>query len=186
MLIKTRKQAMCDAENTYFTGKACKNGHTSYRYTQSGACKECIHGPMLAVTGARRSERIAAAQAAALRASAFPIYKFRIWMEDRETFTATAWAMAVMRDPDITLSFVDTGRNLTDIIESTGVVSARCHAEDYKTLQRIVGTMHSARSMTVSAATQARSDITEYAIAKYTSVDNGEPNFDAKLRDGTL
>ena len=31
-----------DGENTYQTGRPCRNGHIAYRYTQSGACVECI------------------------------------------------------------------------------------------------------------------------------------------------
>lgn len=37
-----RTKAIMAAQGTYFTGKPCKNGHVSKRYTQSGSCETCI------------------------------------------------------------------------------------------------------------------------------------------------
>jgi len=42
MEILTRAQAAAKGQSQYFTGKPCKNGHTAYRYTQSGTCSTCI------------------------------------------------------------------------------------------------------------------------------------------------
>lgn len=44
MEIIERKFAQESGLKTYFTGKLCKKGHVSYRYTKSGACAECING----------------------------------------------------------------------------------------------------------------------------------------------
>lgn len=44
MQITDRKQAQKLGLTTFFTNKICVNGHLSYRYTQSGACSECING----------------------------------------------------------------------------------------------------------------------------------------------
>ena len=44
MNIIERKFAAAANLKTYFTGKACRNGHVAYRYTQSGACSECVMG----------------------------------------------------------------------------------------------------------------------------------------------
>ena len=30
----------------FYTGMPCKNGHLTYRYTQSGVCKDCLHPPI--------------------------------------------------------------------------------------------------------------------------------------------
>lgn len=38
----TRKDALSKGLSKYFTGVACKNGHTAERYVQSGTCEECI------------------------------------------------------------------------------------------------------------------------------------------------
>lgn len=37
-----RKDAAAAGIGQYFTGKPCKYGHVTYRYTQSGACAECV------------------------------------------------------------------------------------------------------------------------------------------------
>lgn len=39
--VKTRRQAAEAGENKYFTGRPCKNGHLSLRYTNSGICCAC-------------------------------------------------------------------------------------------------------------------------------------------------
>lgn len=38
-----RKHAVVAGLKTYFTGKPCKNNHIAYRYTQSGACSQCVN-----------------------------------------------------------------------------------------------------------------------------------------------
>lgn len=42
MQITTRREAIAAGVGQYFTGKPCKHGHISHRYTQSGACAQCI------------------------------------------------------------------------------------------------------------------------------------------------
>jgi hypothetical protein len=42
MRITTRSEAFEDGRNTYFTGRACKNGHVAERYVRNGSCMECI------------------------------------------------------------------------------------------------------------------------------------------------
>lgn len=41
-MFRTRKEAKANNEPFYFTGKECKNGHISERYTSHGACKTCM------------------------------------------------------------------------------------------------------------------------------------------------
>ena len=38
----TRKQAAEKGMHRYFTGKPCKNGHASLRFTATGACSDCL------------------------------------------------------------------------------------------------------------------------------------------------
>jgi hypothetical protein len=45
MEIKSRKQAIVDGDNIFYTGIPCANGHITYRYVQSGSCKDCINEP---------------------------------------------------------------------------------------------------------------------------------------------
>lgn len=45
-----RKTARINGERTFSTGKPCKWGHTTYRYTISGSCSACINARVPAVT----------------------------------------------------------------------------------------------------------------------------------------
>lgn len=42
MEFTTRKSAIAAGSGKYFTGKPCVHGHIADRYTQSGACSECL------------------------------------------------------------------------------------------------------------------------------------------------
>lgn len=39
-----RKEAKMLGLKTYMTGKPCKSGHLTYRYTSTGSCNQCING----------------------------------------------------------------------------------------------------------------------------------------------
>lgn len=45
MKTKTRKQAIADGDDIFYTGVPCTNGHLTYRYVQSGSCRDCINEP---------------------------------------------------------------------------------------------------------------------------------------------
>ena len=71
MEILERKMAVSLGFNTYYTGRPCKNGHTSYRYTESGSCSECVNGQrnsrrevFRGAADEERAERVAAAKRA--------------------------------------------------------------------------------------------------------------------------
>jgi len=40
--MSNRKQAAREGLHKYFTGKPCKRGHLSYRYTKTGTCAACV------------------------------------------------------------------------------------------------------------------------------------------------
>lgn len=42
MRIVTRQESLARGLNRYYTGKACRNGHVSERYTLNSACIECV------------------------------------------------------------------------------------------------------------------------------------------------
>lgn len=42
MDIKSRSQALAAGDSKYWTGKLCRNGHASLRYTSCGACCDCL------------------------------------------------------------------------------------------------------------------------------------------------
>lgn len=130
MEIKTRKQAMLDGENTYFTGKPCKHGHMNYRYVQSGSCYDCINGDRIvgnsptaiarearlkaSAEALRERERDAAIvqQARLARVNAKnSLVQVKLYCRDAdlELFEATAYAFAVMRFPELLPSDVWPG-----------------------------------------------------------------------------
>lgn len=39
----SRSAAIAEKSTKYFTGKPCRKGHTTYRYTASAICAECAH-----------------------------------------------------------------------------------------------------------------------------------------------
>ena len=41
MKIQTRKEAMQTGMKKYWTGKPCRNGHLTLRYTNTGVCIDC-------------------------------------------------------------------------------------------------------------------------------------------------
>ena len=42
MAVLTRKEALNQGEKKYYTGRPCKNGHYSLRYSVSGSCEQCV------------------------------------------------------------------------------------------------------------------------------------------------
>lgn len=63
MITGTRSQALASGETYYFTGKACRHGHTDLRYTSNGQCTECVREALRRRYAAQpEKERAAAAQ----------------------------------------------------------------------------------------------------------------------------
>ena len=55
MEVISRKEAKARGLKRYFTGKPCKHGHVSERYTGSGACVECNATPERKAYNARNA-----------------------------------------------------------------------------------------------------------------------------------
>jgi len=131
MDILTRPEARARGLKTYYTGKICRNGHDSYRYTQSGTCSQCIRdanggGPVDPTSAAKRDAKAQLVQA-----------RFRLHDVDRETFAASAWAMAVMRYQVLTLGDIDPHTLPQDKTNGTGLYAFYCHHEDVDTLRTL-------------------------------------------------
>ena len=146
MDIKTRKQAMLDGENTYFTGTPCKNGHITYRYVQSGTCYECINGHRISAdsNAAKLRESRLAETSSALKVktdakSSLVLVKVRIVPKVREQVAAAAFALANLRYPCLSMTDVDPERAPTDRHPSSGQVlySFYCHDDDVAMLRLI-------------------------------------------------
>jgi hypothetical protein len=144
MEVKTRKQALLAGENTYFTANACKNGHISYRYVQSGACYDCIRGTNLnaesdAVKARKKRllEASAIMQAKNLIKENLVLVKVRVFPSERDNIALAAYCLAAMRFPSITLEDIDpriapVGREAS----GTALYSFYCHDADIGALRK--------------------------------------------------
>lgn len=148
MEILSRPEARQKGLKTYFTGKICKNGHNSYRYTQSGTCAQCVKEANGAtVDPVLDARKEAKAQLVQVRIRAFD--------DERDNIAAAAWALAVMRFPVLTQGDVDPRLLPGDRTAGTGLYAFYCHDEDVGTLRAIgsaaINQRSAASSRTVAA-----------------------------------
>lgn len=159
-IVKKRKQAILDGENTYFTGKPCVNGHISYRYVQSGTCYECINGSRInhnSDTAMKRQKRLKEA-AAAIRTkqeataaavrdretlqSRFVYPNVECHPEDVAVLKAAVVAFAMMRVPTATEADVWRSKAPTHGV----LYKVRCHADDVPAVRALAQGMYAART----------------------------------------
>lgn len=171
MEVKTRKQAMLDGENKYFTGRPCRNGHMSFRYVQSGSCYDCINGskispdsPSVVAREKRLNEVAANLKAKQTVKENLALIRVRIFHGQREEVAAAAYALAAVRYPMLTLDDIDPKLAPTDKHEHGGAMYAfYCHDEDISMLRSIASNLFNAnkRPLQVDGRTQAQRNIEE-------------------------
>jgi len=121
----------------YNTGKPCANGHLSHRYTQSGACCECLK-----FTATTPVERVS-----------LPVIKVRAYHEDREVLAASALLMAVAHEPHITDA--DSGKPATNVAAGTGMYGFKCHNSDQDALRELAASLIKGRHIDTDRARNA-------------------------------
>lgn len=131
MEIKTRKQAILDRDNIFFTGKNCINGHLAYRYVQSGTCSECINGGRYSQNDMvdRRNYRISRQQIIA------GTIRINIQVEHQliEIMKASILAFAMVKWPEANISDV-----WPDQAPKHGVLfTIRCHPDDEQDIRNL-------------------------------------------------
>ena len=108
MKVKTRATAKLDGDKTYFTGTPCKYGHLSYRYTQSGACNECINGhrqhKINLISEEDKIYEVAAAKARRAFLDSLILIKCYVYHVDVDTYKAAIWATTAARLVDVTVA----------------------------------------------------------------------------------
>ena len=171
MQVKTRKQAMADGENKYFTGQPCKNGHMSFRYVQSGSCYDCINGdkisqdsPTVIAREKRLSEVAATLKAKQIAKDNLALIRVRAFHGQREQIAAAAYAMAAMRYPSLTLDDIDPKLAPTDKHENGGAMHAfYCHDDDIAMLRSIAASLFNANKqpLQVDSLAQAQRNVNE-------------------------
>lgn len=148
MDIITRQAAKEKGLKTYYTGQACKHGHDSYRYTQSGTCAACIKESNGGVANPD-SEARKAAKAAMVRVNV------RCYEEDREHVAVAVWALAVMRWPFLTQGDVDPKVLPRDKTAGTALYAFHCHEGDIAAVREIAAQSMKSKRVDVTAARRA-------------------------------
>ena len=170
MEIKTRKQAMVDGENTYFTGKPCKNGHMNFRYVQSGSCYDCINGDRVspnstaaAARNARLAESAEMFKAKMIVKDSLVQIKLAVHDVDLDLVKSAVHAYAIMRHP--TLTVLDVCPTLAPTVMSATVAIHKfnCHVEDVPALRALEASLSAARPAQFELERRAR---LEAALAK--------------------
>lgn len=145
MDIITRPEARQKGLKTYFTGKPCRNGHTSYRYVQSGTCAQCIRDANGGTVADPNLEGRRAAKAAMVQ------IRVRCYDVDRDALAASAWALGVARFPVLQLGDVDPRLLPSDRTAGTGLYAFFVHDDDVGTLRGIAADMLKAHTVDVDA-----------------------------------
>jgi hypothetical protein len=121
MVITSRKDALAAGVGQYFTGKPCKYGHTSPRYTQSGTCTQCVLDAAAAsrkalgaterrrVTIDARADYVAARDARATALGELITVKVPIDHTDRQTVFETAIELCLSTYPVLSRIDVQPG-----------------------------------------------------------------------------
>ena len=130
MQIIERAEAKAKGLKTYFTGRPCRNGHNSYRYTTSGSCADCVNGDRhVEYDPNKEARRAAKALLVQVRLRAYDV--------DRDSLASAAWALAMMRYPVLVLGDIDPRLLPTDRTAGTGLYAFYCQEEDVATLRSI-------------------------------------------------
>ena len=126
----SRSAAKLQGLSQYFTGIPCKNGHTTYRYTASGACAGCIREY-------NRPVENSTMQIKKKLREEFVQKRFRLYETDRELFAASVWARGLEIIPALSLADVDLKLQPSDRTAGTGMFAFLCHPSHIDELHSI-------------------------------------------------
>lgn len=152
MEIMTRKQAMALGHSQYFTGKACKHQHTTYRYTSSGACSACVTAAALSnrakftPADGREQRNLAKAQ--------LELIRVRAYAEDMPTVRGTAIALAQARFPAVEISDVAPNSKPTDADGGTALYQLKVHHDDIPLVRGVAQNLLNARGPNIALVRQ--------------------------------
>lgn len=142
--IITRSDARALGATSYFTGKPCKNGHISYRYVQSGTCAMCVRDSNLSMTSPFKLAKLEELKARILEnekrnAAKLELVRtrFRIYDEDRSTFSQLAWTFTSMRYPCLLECDVNLNSPSTDRQFDSGMCAYEVHPDDIGLLRSL-------------------------------------------------
>jgi hypothetical protein len=147
---ETRAEAQALGKRQYFTGKPCRNGHTAYRYTQSGTCSACIaestagQRRTLAATlpPERAARRDLVADLVELRLRAYP--------SDADTLRDMAAALCCARYPTLAAADVTVRVAPVDLTAGTGLYRVRVPDEHVRLMRDTAAALLNAHRVDLS------------------------------------
>lgn len=154
MDIIDRKTAMLAGRNTYYTGKTCKNGHTTYRYSASGTCAGCVAAARGSAPAARAPDL--AAQPAPAHVDEMIETRYRAYHIDSPALINASVALAVARYPDANAAVFRIRATATNIAAGTGLYKVRVHPDDAAVMQQFANAMINARGHTAAEIAEIR------------------------------
>jgi len=152
-----RKAAFANGAKTYNTGKPCKNGHTTFRYTTSGTCAECITGTRaLFVPVAKSPADTEQRQIMADVTANIMDQKFRVFHQDAIALMTMAEALCVARWPAAPTSMFRVKAAATGGAAGTAMYKVRIHPDDTLTMRRVAEALIAQHSRTSSQLAEMR------------------------------
>lgn len=122
-----RPEAIDLNEPTYTTGRPCKHGHYTYRYTQSGTCSECINPKTK-----KKFDLIE--------------MKVRVFDVNLVELTTIVHFAAMLRYPNISVSEVTCKGRRTGVSKGSSVRYFKVHKDDYDSLLKLAISMFTKQS----------------------------------------
>lgn len=143
MNILTREEARRHGEPKYFTGIPCKNGHVTYRYTQSGTCSACIRSysssPETLQQDQRRRDNL----------SRLVTFRARVADIDQSFISEMVLASVRMREPGALMRDVRKGGAGRGRVDRSSVHEFHCFAEDLEQLRTAAGLIFDSRCVRI-------------------------------------
>lgn len=144
MQIVTRQEAIARRLSRYFTGKPCKNGHISERYTRISACIGCMRPSFEAVDIQER--RDARERLSGVLASLTKIH-IRLHPNDLEIFESSLLASAIVRNSSLRLKHLQTRGKPKPWSSGMFRHTFLCFPDDMSDLRAFQDTLESARNL---------------------------------------
>lgn len=158
MEIISKKDAEAAGLKKYFTGKACKHGHITYRYVQSSTCAACV-GVAVAVTkspdaGAIRAEAQAVGEVRLKALKQLTEENIRAATVDLPQLKELVGVTVTARFPMLTEDDAYPNKAPTDRTAGTALFRFRVHPDDLELIRGSAISWMRARSVDVQAARQ--------------------------------
>jgi hypothetical protein len=153
MEIISRSEAIIRGLGQYFTGYPCRNGHTTYRYTQSGTCAGCIRSsnqPVEVLKVNRETKN---------RIAEMIQFRSRVFDLDMGYFRSILLATAQLTEPAVQIRDIHRGGTGKGLANGSSVHFFYAFVKDVEPLQELARQLFAKRCMTVDEVRADRARI---------------------------